>query len=136
LHVVADAATSVLALVALAGGWWLGWSWLDPVMGIAGALLVAHWARGLLRQTSSALLDRDMDHPVVQEIREALIFDAPAHRTTLTDLHVWRVGAQRYACALTLTSSDPGLDAALVRQRLAEHEEIVHSTIEIHRTGV
>ena len=65
LHVIADAATSVLAIVALIGGWIYGWSWLDPVMGIVGAVLVAIWARGLLVETGKVLLDREMDHPVV-----------------------------------------------------------------------
>lgn len=72
VHVVADAATSVLAIVALAGGWLYGWSWLDPVMGIVGALVVALWAKRLIADTGKVLLDREMDHPVVDEIREAI----------------------------------------------------------------
>ncbi|MBI5039727.1 MAG: CDF family Co(II)/Ni(II) efflux transporter DmeF [Gammaproteobacteria bacterium] len=72
VHVIADAATSVLAIVALAGGWMYGWSWLDPVMGIVGATLVAVWAKGLLIDTGKVLLDREMDHPVVAEIREVV----------------------------------------------------------------
>ena len=71
VHVIADAATSVLAIVALAGGLMYGWSWLDPVMGIVGAILVAIWAKNLLRETGKVLLDREMDHPVVDEIRES-----------------------------------------------------------------
>lgn len=92
LHVVADATTSVLAIAALAGGWWLGWSWLDPVMGIVGAGLVAYWAKGLIVETSKVLLDREMDHPVVDEIREVVEQAGPEGTVTLTDLHVWRVG--------------------------------------------
>lgn len=72
MHVVADAATSVLALLALAGGWLWGWAWLDPLMGIVGAVLVALWSRGLIRDTARVLLDREMDHPVVDEIREVV----------------------------------------------------------------
>jgi cation diffusion facilitator family transporter len=72
-HVWADAATSVLAIVALAGGWLYGWSWLDPVMGIVGAVLVAIWAKNLIAQSGTVLLDREMDHPVVGEIREAAL---------------------------------------------------------------
>ncbi|MFA5083613.1 MAG: CDF family Co(II)/Ni(II) efflux transporter DmeF, partial [Hydrogenophilaceae bacterium] len=68
VHVIADAATSVLAIIALAGGWVYGWSWLDPVMGIVGAVLVATWAKNLLTETGKVLLDREMDHPVVAEI--------------------------------------------------------------------
>ena len=72
LHVLADAFTSVLAIVALLGGWRYGWSWLDPLMGVVGTVLVAVWAKGLLTDTGKVLLDCEMDHPVVQEIRERL----------------------------------------------------------------
>ena len=141
LHVVADAATSVLAIIALAGGMLYGWDWLDPAMGIVGAALVAIWARGLIRDTAKVLLDREMDHPVVEEIRE--VVEQPAGTTgvaspfdtRLADLHVWRVGKQVYACALTVVSTDPDLTADALRERLAVHEEIVHATIEVHRRG-
>jgi cation diffusion facilitator family transporter len=131
LHVLADAATSVLAIVALAGGWLYGWSWLDPVMGIVGAMLVAIWARGLLVDTGKVLLDREMDHPVVAEIREVVETGPAAGGTSITDLHVWRVGKGGYSCALSVLTHDPALTPAMLRERLAIHEEIVHSTIEI-----
>jgi len=131
LHVIADAATSVLAIAALLGGWFLGWDWLDPVMGIVGAVLVATWARGLLRQTSAVLLDREMDHPVVQEIRE-VVEQGP---TRLADLHVWRVGREAYAGAFTVVTPDRGVTADSLRQALAIHEEIAHLTIEVHHTA-
>ncbi len=131
-HVIADAATSVLAIVALAGGWVYGWGWLDPAMGIVGAVLVAVWAKGLIRDTSKVLLDREMDHAVVDEIREVLErADDPAH-TRITDLHVWRVGKRGYSLAVSLVTHDAALNPHNVRQRLSVHEEIVHSTIEIH----
>jgi cation diffusion facilitator family transporter len=133
VHVLADAATSVAAIVALAGGWWLGWAWLDPVMGIAGALVVAVWARGLIVGTGKVLLDREMDHPVVDEIREVIATRGAASDTLVTDLHVWRVGRASYACALTLVTHDDRLTPETVRAWLAVHEEIVHSTIELHR---
>ena len=130
VHVIADAFTSVLAIVALLGGWWYGWSWLDPVMGLVGAVLVAVWARGLLADTGKVLLDREMDHPVVEEIRAAV---ETSPQTRVTDLHVWRVGKQVFSCALTVVTQEPDLTPTMVRQRLTVHEEIVHSTIEIHR---
>ena len=133
LHVVADAATSVLALVALGGGWLYGWSWLDPAMGIVGAALVGIWAKGLLTETGKVLLDREMDHPVVDEIRQAVETGPDAGETHIADLHVWRVGRRSYACAITLATHDPGLTADRVRDRLAVHEEIAHATVEIHR---
>ena len=132
LHVIADAATSVLAIVALVGGWIYGWSWLDPVMGIVGAVLVALWAKGLLVETGRVLLDREMDHPVVAEIREAVESGPQAGDTRITDLHVWRVGKEAYSCAIAVVTRDAALTPDAVRARLAVHEEIVHSTIEIH----
>ena len=135
LHVLADALTSVLAIVALAGGWLWGWSWLDPVMGLVGAVLVAVWARGLIVDTSRVLLDREMDHPVVDEIREVVATLNTRGPTVLTDLHVWRVGRDAYACTLTLVSEDPDLSPARVHHALGIHEELVHCTVEIHRSA-
>jgi cation diffusion facilitator family transporter len=135
VHVIADAATSVLAIVALAGGWIYGWSWLDPVMGIAGAVLVALWAKNLLTATGKVLLDREMDHPVVAEIREVIEAGPATGDTRITDLHVWRVGKQSYSCALSVVTHDQTLTSAHIRQQLAQHEEIVHATIEIHQCG-
>ncbi len=132
LHVVADAATSVAAIAALLGGWWLGWAWLDPVMGIVGAVVVAVWAKGLIQDTAKVLLDREMDHPVVDEIREVVAARGAASETLIADLHVWRVGRATYACALSLVTHDAALTPRQVRDWLAVHEEIVHTTIEIH----
>jgi len=130
LHVLADAATSVLAIVALSAGLLWGADWLDPVMGIAGAVLVAIWARGLLRDTGRVLLDAEMDAPVVAEIREAIAGDP--QRAEISDLHVWRVGKDRYACELALvTATDAG--PGHYRRALAIHEELVHVTVEVNR---
>jgi cation diffusion facilitator family transporter len=131
LHVIADTATSVLAIIALIGGWMYGWSWLDPVMGIVGAVLVAKWAKGLLTETGKVLLDREMDHPVVDEIREVIETGRDAGETRISDLHVWRVGKGAYSCAISVVTHDPTLTPARIRQDLSIHEEIVHTTIEI-----
>jgi len=133
LHVIADAATSVAAIAALAGGWLFGWSWLDPVMGIVGAVVVAFWAKGLIAETSKVLLDREMDHPVVDEIREVIAEQGASTETVIADLHVWRVGKATYSCALSLVTHDDLLTPKHVREWLSIHEEIVHTTIEIHR---
>ena len=130
VHVMADAATSVLAILALAGGWRFGWSWLDPATGIVGAVVVALWARRLIADTAKILLDREMDHPVVAEIRE--VIEAAPGETLIADLHVWRVGKQAYACALSAVTHDAGLTPNRVRELLSVHDEIVHATIEIH----
>lgn len=130
LHVMADAATSVLAIVALLAGKFWGANWLDPVMGLVGALLVALWARGLLRDTGRVLLDAEMDTPVVEEIREVVAqLPVPA---SITDLHVWRVGKDQYACILGLATQGM-LSADSVRQALGIHEELAHITVEVNR---
>lgn len=128
IHVLADAATSVLAILALVGGMLWGADWLDPVMGIVGAGLVGVWAVGLLRQTGRVLLDAEMDDPVVAEIREVI---AELPDTEIRDLHVWRVGQAQYACVLSLLMVVP-LSAEEIRERLAIHEELVHVTIEVN----
>ena len=129
LHVMADAATSVLAIAALTGGKFWGASWLDPVMGIAGAALVAVWAVGLLRDSGKVLLDADMDAPVVAEIREVIAASpVPAQ---ISDLHVWRVGKGKYACIVALVTS-PHAKPDYFKEQLRIHEELVHITVEIN----
>ncbi len=132
IHVMADAATSVLAIAALAGGWRYGWTWLDPVTGIVGALVVAAWAKSLIVQTGKVLLDREMDHSVVDEIREAVETEGSGHSTKMVDLHVWRVGKGSYSCAASVVTTNPALTSKELRERITVHEEVVHTTIEIH----
>ena len=129
LHVMADAATSVLAILALIGGKFWGADWLDPVMGIVGAGLVAVWAYGLLRDTGRVLLDAEMDAPVVAEIREVIA--ASPFKTDITDLHVWRVGKGKYACILSLATSDEA-EPDYFKRQLDVHEELVHITVEVN----
>lgn len=129
LHVLADAATSVLAIVALFGGKLWGAAWLDPVMGIAGAVLVTIWAWGLLKDSSRVLLDAEMDAPVVEEIREVIAASPVA--AEISDLHVWRVGRGKYACILALCTAEP-VAPAYFRERLAVHEELVHVSVEVN----
>ncbi|NMG67309.1 CDF family Co(II)/Ni(II) efflux transporter DmeF [Azoarcus indigens] len=129
LHVIADAATSVLAILALLGGKLWGAAWLDPAMGIAGAILVAVWAWGLLRDSGRALLDAEMDAPVVAEVRAAVA--ALPEPAQISDLHVWRVGRGKYACILAVASAAPLLPEML-KARLEEHEELVHVTVEVN----
>ncbi|MBU1567606.1 MAG: CDF family Co(II)/Ni(II) efflux transporter DmeF [Proteobacteria bacterium] len=132
LHVIADAATSVLAIVALTGGKFLGANWLDPVMGIVGAGLVAIWAYGLLRDTGRVLLDAEMDAPVVAEIREVIA--ASPVSAEISDLHVWRVGKGKYACILSLVTSD-AMASEYFKEQLRIHEELVHISVEVnHRS--
>ncbi|HET9865402.1 MAG TPA: CDF family Co(II)/Ni(II) efflux transporter DmeF, partial [Steroidobacteraceae bacterium] len=132
LHVLADAATSVFAIVALFGGKLWGAVWLDPAMGIAGGVLVAVWAQGLMRDSARVLLDAEMDAPVVREVRAVIEHGAVPAR--ITDLHVWRVGRARYACVLSLTTSS-GKDGDYFRRALCEHEELAHVTVEVEHVA-
>ena len=130
IHVLADAATSVLAIVALVGGMIWGASWLDPIMGIVGAVLVTVWAWGLLRKTGKILLDAGMDVPVTEEIRE-IVADLPV-KTDITDLHVWQVGKGKFSCIVSLaTAGDLTPDS--VRKLLGVNEELAHITVEVNR---
>ncbi len=129
LHVITDAATSVLAIIALSGGKLWGANWLDPVMGIVGAGLVAVWAYGLLRDTGRVLLDAEMDAPVVSEIRG--VIEAGPVDAVICDLHVWRVGKGKYACILSLVTS-PSIGSDYFKQQLSIHEELVHISVEVN----
>jgi cation diffusion facilitator family transporter len=132
LHVLADAATSVLAIVALIGGKLWGAVWLDPLMGLVGAVLVTVWAVGLLRDTGRILLDAQMDAPVVAEVRE--VIEQGPWPAQLSDLHLWQVGRGKYAVvASVVTTADVSADT--LREALAIHEELVHVTVEVHRVG-
>jgi len=127
LHVLADAMTSVLALIALGGGKYMNWNWLDPTMGIVGAVLIARWTYSLLRDTGNILLDREMDAEMLRAIRQTVESDGDAR---VSDLHVWRVGRDRYACILALVACHPH-SPEHYKNLLKEHEELAHITIEI-----
>ena len=129
LHVLADAATSVLAIAALLAGLYAGLGWLDPVMGLVGAALIAWWSRGLLRQTSTILLDREMDNPLAEQLRQRLEGDGDAR---VADLHLWRVGDAQFAAHATLVADQPQ-DADSYRDRASELAALVHLSIEVNR---
>lgn len=107
-----------------------------PSDGIVGAVLVAVWAKNLIIDTGKVLLDREMDAPVVAEIREVVESNAGHDATKIVDLHVWHVGRQSYSCALSVVTQNPSLTASHIRDQLAIHEEIVHSTVEVHHRPV
>lgn len=128
LHVLADAMTSVTAIVALLAGKYSGWSWLDPVMGIVGSAVVSIWAYGLVRDTSSILLDRTPESSdLPDEIRRAVESDDDS---LVTDLHVWQVGAGKFAAIVCIVAHDPK-PVETYRELFREHEELVHVTVEV-----
>ena len=101
LHVLADALTSLLAIVALVLGKFLGWNWLDPIMGVVGAIIITRWSYGLLKQTSPILLDASIEEDYKQAIVEMIEQDAD---NRISDIHAWRVGANHYAVILALVT--------------------------------
>ncbi|WP_448092598.1 CDF family Co(II)/Ni(II) efflux transporter DmeF [Pseudomonas lini] len=125
LHVLADALTSVLAIVALLAGRYLGWVWLDPVMGIVGAIVIARWAYGLMRDSAAVLLDTTDEH-VAAEIRELL---ESTDDIRISDLHVWQVGPQARAAIVSVVAV-AGVSADAIRERLAPVHELSHLTVE------
>jgi cation diffusion facilitator family transporter len=128
LHVLADAMTSVLAIVALTTGKYFGWVWLDPVMGIVGAVLIFRWSYGLLRDTGKVLLDWQAPHAMCEPIRAAL----ETNGDRIADLHVWSVGPGIYAASISIVSHKPAMPDAY-RSRLPHDLGIVHATIEVHQ---
>ncbi len=129
LHVLADALTSVLAIIALGAALWLGWWWLDPLVGVLGAVVIAIWAKSLLRETANVLLDREMDHPLAQQMRSAIEVDGDAK---VADLHLWRVGREHFA-AIVCVVADAPLAPAAYRERLSAHRQLVHVSVEVNR---
>jgi cation diffusion facilitator family transporter len=129
LHVVADALTSVLALLALAGGLWWGWRWLDPAVSLVGALVIARWGFAVAAEAARALADASGDTALSAQVREALESDGDAK---LADLHVWQVGPQAFAAAASLVADAP-LPTQTYRARLAGLTTLRHVTLEVHR---
>lgn len=127
LHVIADALTSLLAIVALLAGKYFSMNWMDPAMGIVGAILVARWSVGLLRQSGHTLLDRQADVATVERMRVAVEGD---DGDRVTDLHLWSIGPGIRAAAFTVLSDAP-LEPEAYRARIPEDLGVVHATVEI-----
>lgn len=124
IHVLADALTSVLAIVALLAGRYLGWVWLDPVMGIVGAVVIARWAWSLLRDTAAVLLDT-ADPDLVGEIRACVEGPGDAR---VADLHVWQIGPDAHAAIVDVAG---GVSQHTIRERLRPVHELVHITVAV-----
>lgn len=130
LHVIADALTSVCAIVALLAGKYFGWWFLDPLMGLAGAVVVGVWAWGLTKEAGGVLLDRNDDADLTRRVRSAIEIDDD---TAVTDLHLWRVGPGHWAAIVALSAAAPRR-LPEYRRLLADMPEISHLTIEIHQS--
>jgi cation diffusion facilitator family transporter len=125
VHVIADVLTSVLAIAALLAGRYLGWVWLDPAIGVVGAIVIARWAWTLIKTTAGVLLDQTDDH-VAEKIRE--LVERPGD-AKITDLHVWRIGPQAHAVIVSVLGEST-TNADNIRARLKPAHEISHLTVE------
>lgn len=125
-HVLADALTSVLAIVALVAGRFLGWTWLDPAMGIVGTIVIAAWSLSLLRTAGATLLDIVPSRTLVRDIREAI--EVGGDR--VADLHVWRLGPSHTGVIVSVVSERP-LATSAYKKRLAGIAGLSHVTIEV-----
>lgn len=126
VHVLADAVTSVLAIVALSLGWAFGWLWTDPLAGMAGALVIANWSWGLVRQAGAVLLDATPDPTLAGRIHGAL----ETAGDKVTDLHLWRIGPGHCGAIISLVSHEPRRPADY-KARLAGLTGLSHVTVEV-----
>jgi cation diffusion facilitator family transporter len=127
LHVLADALTSVLAVAALTAGLFYGWAWMDPAMGIVGALVIAHWSIGLLRSSGAVLLDTVPDASLAARVRKRL--EVGGDR--VADLHLWRLGPGHFGVVASVVSDKPQAPEAY-KARLAGLDALSHVTVEVH----
>jgi cation diffusion facilitator family transporter len=129
LHVLADALTSFTAIFALLAAKYFGLVWMDPLMGIVGALMVARWSLGLLKSTGDVLLDRQGPEEMRTQIRDQVEGDESDVR--IVDLHLWSIGPNIYAAIISVVADRP-LTADQCRSRLDMGDTLVHVTIETH----
>jgi cation diffusion facilitator family transporter len=128
VHVLADAGVSVLVIVALLFGRFLGWSWMDPVVGLCGAIVIAAWSYSLIRDTGAVLLDMNPDRGMADRMRETVETDGDR----LTDLHLWRLGPGHLGailCVATQRQRGPEYYQALLRRFRA----LSHVTVQVQK---
>jgi cation diffusion facilitator family transporter len=128
IHVIADAAVSVLVIAGLLLARTFGWLWMDPLAGFIGAIVIANWSFGLLRDTGSILLDRTPDPRMADKMRDVIEREGDQ----VTDLHLWRLGPGHLGAVVSVATGAPH-DAAHYRQRLAGFADLSHVTVEVAR---
>jgi len=129
LHVLADAVTSITAIVALLTGKYFGWIWMDPLMGVVGSIIIGRWSYGLLRNTSRVLLDGDVDEGAFEKVRAALEEEP---NDLVADLHLWRVGPRDLAALISIVADDPK-PPDHYRRLAAGAVELSHVAVEVNR---
>lgn len=128
MHVLADALTSLLAIAALLAGKYFGWHWMDPVMGIVGALIIIRWAFGLVNQTSPILLDSSIEQSYQLQIISTIEADTD---NQVSDIHIWRIGGNHYAAMISVVTHQLQ-DADYYKKLLARFSKISHLTVEVN----
>jgi len=129
LHVLADALTSILAILALFAAKYFGLIWMDPAMGIVGAILVARWSLGLLSTSSGVLLDRQGPERIRHEIRDRIQAD---NDSQVADLHLWSIGPNIYAAVITVVAHEPST-VDQYKARFLKSLNLAHISIEVHK---
>jgi len=127
LHVLADALTSFLAIIALLAGKTFGWAWLDPMMGIVGAILITRWSYGLLQETSGILLDNQIDSATIAKVRQRIETDGG---NKIIDLHIWQIAPHHLAAIISIVTSQPR-SPAYYKELLDDFEKLAHITVEV-----
>ena len=127
IHVATDAAVSILVIVGLLLARAFGWLWMDPAVGIVGALVIASWAFGLIRDTGAILLDMTPDRRLAQRLRETIEADGDE----LADLHLWRLGPGHLGAILSVRTAS-GMGVGDYHRKLARFRSLSHLTVEVH----
>ena len=127
MHVLADAVTSVLAIVALLAARFFGWMWMDPAVGLIGAVVIASWSVGLIRSSGMTLLDMVPDPSLSARIKERLELKGDR----VSDLHIWRVGPGHSALVASIVTDEPR-DPSIYKARLKGLKGLSHVTVEVH----
>ena len=131
LHVLADTLTSFLAIIALLAAKFYAWNWMDPIMGIIGAILITKWSIGLLKQSGNVLLDRQGPDHLVKSV-EKVIKSMPS-KPEIVDLHIWLIGPNIFSAAITVLSNEEKCIGCLIKSEIKNISAIVHTTIEVHQ---
>lgn len=131
VHVIADAAVSVLVIIGLSLAWAFDWLWMDPLAGIVGSLVIANWAYGLIRDTGTILLDMNPDKTMTENLRQLIETDGDK----LADLHLWRLGPGHLGAVVSVVTNDAKRDQQFYRKRLSRFRSLSHLTIEVLKSA-
>jgi len=131
LHVMADALTSILAIVALLAGKTFGWIWMDPTMGIVGAILISRWSYSLLRDTSTILLDSGMKQEKISSIISTIESDSD---NRVSDIHIWPLGSHHFAAIISIVTHYPK-PPEYYKELLTGFKELEHVTVEVNEVA-